>query len=128
MFFLSLIFNLQFLSHDVPLFDSIISDLFPGVVLPAPDHGSLEVSIREITRKMNLQPVPCFIKKIIQVSKYSSYLYVIAFSVEYIISDCLLSEFSISHPLLHYKALDAWYSHFTYANTSSCGKLLLVSQ
>ncbi|KAM4037486.1 dynein axonemal heavy chain 3-like [Anomaloglossus baeobatrachus] len=57
----------KFLSHDVPLFDSIISDLFPGVVMPAPDHGSLEVSIREITRKMNLQPVPCFIKKIIQI-------------------------------------------------------------
>ncbi|XP_073507678.1 dynein axonemal heavy chain 3-like [Phyllobates terribilis] len=57
----------KFLSHDVPLFDSIISDLFPGVILPAPDHGSLEVSIREITKKMNLQPVTCFIKKIIQI-------------------------------------------------------------
>ncbi|XP_073413059.1 dynein axonemal heavy chain 3-like [Dendrobates tinctorius] len=57
----------KFLSHDVPLFDSIISDLFPGVILPAPDHGSLEVSIREITKKMNLQLVPCFIKKIIQI-------------------------------------------------------------
>ncbi|XP_073479664.1 dynein axonemal heavy chain 3-like [Aquarana catesbeiana] len=57
----------KFLSHDIPLFDSIISDLFPGVIVPTPDHGSLEVSIREITRKMNLQPVPCFIKKIIQI-------------------------------------------------------------
>ncbi|KAM4676017.1 dynein axonemal heavy chain 3-like [Discoglossus pictus] len=57
----------KFLSHDIPLFDSIISDLFPGVVLPAPDHGSLEVSIREIIREMNLQPVTCFIKKIIQI-------------------------------------------------------------
>ncbi|XP_031754732.1 dynein heavy chain 3, axonemal [Xenopus tropicalis] len=57
----------KFLSHDIPLFDSIISDLFPGVALPTPDHGSLEVSVREITHKMNLQPVPCFIKKIIQI-------------------------------------------------------------
>ncbi|XP_063786085.1 dynein axonemal heavy chain 3-like [Pseudophryne corroboree] len=57
----------KFLSHDIPIFDSIISDLFPGVILPTPDHGSLEMSIREITRKMNLQPVPCFIKKIIQI-------------------------------------------------------------
>ncbi|XP_053575219.1 dynein axonemal heavy chain 3-like [Bombina bombina] len=57
----------KFLSHDIPLFDSIISDLFPGVVLPPPDHGCLEVSIREIAMKMNLQPVPCFIKKIIQI-------------------------------------------------------------
>ncbi|KAM9311612.1 dynein axonemal heavy chain 3-like [Gastrophryne carolinensis] len=57
----------KFLSHDVPLFDSIISDLFPGVIVPTADHGSLAESIREITRKMNLQPVPCFIKKIIQI-------------------------------------------------------------
>uniref|UniRef100_A0A8C5PIE1 AAA+ ATPase domain-containing protein n=1 Tax=Leptobrachium leishanense TaxID=445787 RepID=A0A8C5PIE1_9ANUR len=57
----------KFLSHDIPLFDSIISDLFPEVVLPTSDHGSLDVSIREITEKMNLQPVPCFIKKIIQI-------------------------------------------------------------
>ncbi|KAM8971996.1 dynein axonemal heavy chain 3-like [Pelodytes ibericus] len=57
----------KFLSHDIPLFDSIISDLFPGVVLPTSDHGSLDVSIREITEKMNLQPVPCFIRKIIQI-------------------------------------------------------------
>ncbi|XP_053321162.1 dynein axonemal heavy chain 3-like [Spea bombifrons] len=57
----------KFLSHDIPLFDSIISDLFPGVALPSSDHGSLSVSIREIIQKMNLQPVPCFIKKIIQI-------------------------------------------------------------
>uniref|UniRef100_H3ANA7 AAA+ ATPase domain-containing protein n=1 Tax=Latimeria chalumnae TaxID=7897 RepID=H3ANA7_LATCH len=57
----------KFLSHDIPLFDSIISDLFPGVVLPTPDHGHLEISIREIIHRMKLQPVPWFIKKIIQI-------------------------------------------------------------
>ncbi|KAG6928323.1 dynein, axonemal, heavy chain 7, partial [Chelydra serpentina] len=53
-------------SHDSPLFDSIISDLFPRVVLPTPDHGILDVSIREIMQKMNLQLVLWYIKKIIQ--------------------------------------------------------------
>ncbi|KAG8439501.1 hypothetical protein GDO86_005633 [Hymenochirus boettgeri] len=57
----------KFLSHDIPLFDSIIADLFPGVDIPNSDHGSLEISVREIAEKMNLQPVPCFIKKIIQI-------------------------------------------------------------
>ncbi|XP_030409737.1 dynein heavy chain 7, axonemal-like, partial [Gopherus evgoodei] len=53
-------------SHDSPLFDSIISDLFPRVVLPTPDHGILDVSIREIMQKMNLQAFLWYIKKIMQ--------------------------------------------------------------
>ncbi|XP_067915582.1 dynein axonemal heavy chain 3-like [Heterodontus francisci] len=57
----------KFLSHDIPLFDSIISDLFPGVVLPTRHHGNLEISIREIIDGFNLQPSPWFIEKIIQI-------------------------------------------------------------
>uniref|UniRef100_UPI00398E963E dynein axonemal heavy chain 3-like n=1 Tax=Pristiophorus japonicus TaxID=55135 RepID=UPI00398E963E len=57
----------KFLSHDIPLFDSIISDLFPGVVLPTRHHGNLEISIREIIHGLHLQPTPWFIEKIIQI-------------------------------------------------------------
>uniref|UniRef100_A0A8D2M3G4 Dynein axonemal heavy chain 3 n=1 Tax=Zonotrichia albicollis TaxID=44394 RepID=A0A8D2M3G4_ZONAL len=57
----------KFLSQDVPLFQGIISDLFPGVVLPTPDYDVFIKALTENIEKMNLQPVPWFIGKIIQV-------------------------------------------------------------
>ncbi|NXN95540.1 DYH3 protein, partial [Rhinopomastus cyanomelas] len=57
----------KFLSQDVPLFQGIISDLFPGVVLPTPDYGLFVQALTENIKKMNLQPVPWFIGKIIQI-------------------------------------------------------------
>lgn len=45
----------------------IISDLFPGVVLPTPDYDLLIKALTENIKKMNLQPVPWFLGKIIQV-------------------------------------------------------------
>ena len=61
------LFVLQFLSHDIPLFEGIISDLFPGVELPSPDYACLEEALREKIALANLQCVPWFMTKIIQV-------------------------------------------------------------
>ena len=56
----------KFLSHDVPLFKGIISDLFPGVVLPKADYALMEIAMREACVEMNLQPDPYFFLKTIQ--------------------------------------------------------------
>ncbi|XP_076804189.1 dynein axonemal heavy chain 3-like isoform X1 [Clavelina lepadiformis] len=57
----------KFLAQDVPLFNGIISDLFPGVVLPEPDYDVFLQALKDNLRKHNLQPVPWYIDKIIQV-------------------------------------------------------------
>ncbi|XP_019505362.1 PREDICTED: dynein heavy chain 3, axonemal [Hipposideros armiger] len=57
----------KFLAQDVPLFQGIISDLFPGVVLPKPDYEVFVDALNENIKKMKLQPVPWFIGKIIQI-------------------------------------------------------------
>uniref|UniRef100_A0A3P8Y127 Dynein axonemal heavy chain 3 n=1 Tax=Esox lucius TaxID=8010 RepID=A0A3P8Y127_ESOLU len=57
----------KFLAQDVPLFQGIISDLFPGVVLPKPDYELLMEALNDNITKLKLQPVPWFITKIIQV-------------------------------------------------------------
>ncbi|XP_071775394.2 dynein axonemal heavy chain 3 [Centroberyx gerrardi] len=57
----------KFLAQDVPLFQGIISDLFPGVVLPKPDYDLLLKALNDNIAKLKLQPVPWFIGKIIQV-------------------------------------------------------------
>lgn len=65
--YLVLPFFFQFLSQDLPLFEGIVSDLFPGITLPSPDHGVLEEALKKNIRKMGLQAVPWFVDKVIQV-------------------------------------------------------------
>ena len=56
----------KFLSQDVSLFNGIISDLFPGVVLPKADYSKMETAMMEACVEMNLQPDEYFFLKTIQ--------------------------------------------------------------
>ena len=56
----------KFLSHDLPLFNAIISDLFPDVDIPNTENAELIGQIREEITKQNLPVVDDFVEKVIQ--------------------------------------------------------------
>lgn len=56
----------KFLSHDIPLFRGITSDLFPGVTLPEADYRIFLDTTREVALKHEVQTVPVFEEKLIQ--------------------------------------------------------------
>ncbi|KAL0210609.1 hypothetical protein RCL1_005045 [Eukaryota sp. TZLM3-RCL] len=56
----------KFLADDIPLFNGIISDLFPGIKPLAVDYGSLMKSIEDSVVELGLQPQPDFTMKVIQ--------------------------------------------------------------
>ena len=55
----------KFTTADIPLFLGILSDLFPGLVMPEQDYGNLEWAMEEQAKKMNIQMVPSFKEKTI---------------------------------------------------------------
>lgn len=57
----------KFLAQDVPLFNGIYTDLFPGIDLPKPDRDELIVLVKKRLEKRNLQATDWFMEKIIQV-------------------------------------------------------------
>uniref|UniRef100_A0A8C4EEV4 Dynein axonemal heavy chain 12 n=1 Tax=Dicentrarchus labrax TaxID=13489 RepID=A0A8C4EEV4_DICLA len=56
----------KFLSHDIPLFNGITSDLFPGISLPEADYQLFLEVAEECCKKHNVQPTQVFIQKMIQ--------------------------------------------------------------
>jgi dynein heavy chain len=56
----------KFLKDDIPLFENIIIDLFPGVERPNVDYGDLDTSIDNACAHYNVQKVTLFNEKIIQ--------------------------------------------------------------
>ncbi|XP_050464456.1 dynein axonemal heavy chain 12-like [Cataglyphis hispanica] len=56
----------KFLTRDIPLFQGIVSDLFPGLILPSPDYTALFSAVNDIAKKKNIQPVSVFLLKIVQ--------------------------------------------------------------
>ncbi|KAL3321293.1 Dynein heavy chain 3, axonemal, partial [Cichlidogyrus casuarinus] len=57
----------KFLAQDIPLFEGIISDLFPGINLPEGDYGAFYDSIGQVLESKSMKNVPWYVGKILQV-------------------------------------------------------------
>jgi dynein heavy chain len=56
----------KFLEQDLPLFRSIIQDLFPTVDVPFVDYGVLQTAIEQALANQKLQNVPSYVTKVLQ--------------------------------------------------------------
>ncbi|RTG86185.1 dynein heavy chain, axonemal [Schistosoma bovis] len=57
----------KFLSYDIPLFEGIISDLFPGIQLPKYDYNQFIDCLHEQLNNHQLQYIPWYLNKILQI-------------------------------------------------------------
>lgn len=57
----------KFLAPDVPLFNSIVKDLFPGVVLPPPDRTKMVKCFTESAYDLQVQLLPNVTEKVLQI-------------------------------------------------------------
>ncbi|CAH8647966.1 unnamed protein product [Schistosoma rodhaini] len=57
----------KFLSQDIPLFEGIISDLFPGIQLPKGDYDQFINCLYKQLNQHQLQSIPWYINKILQI-------------------------------------------------------------
>ena len=53
----------KFLSFDLPLFNNIMGDLFPGIERPDIPYTELKKSIRKVLKRDNLQWTDHFVEK-----------------------------------------------------------------
>lgn len=56
----------KFLTIDIPLFEGIISDLFPGIKSMETDYSLMKREFLIVCQELNLQPEECFFTKIVQ--------------------------------------------------------------
>jgi len=56
----------KFLKEDLPLFNAIVKDLFPGFDLPTPEYKDLKRALEASMEHVKLQPDEIMISKIIQ--------------------------------------------------------------
>lgn len=57
----------KFLSPDVPLFNGIVSDLFPGVEIEPPDRSNMRAAFQEACHNQRLMPEEYFWDKVVQI-------------------------------------------------------------
>jgi dynein heavy chain len=56
----------KFVQDDIPLFQALIQDLFPDVLIPESDYGDLELAVNNSYESLGLQKVPKLTTKVIQ--------------------------------------------------------------
>jgi dynein heavy chain len=56
----------KFLKDDLPLFNALVQDLFPGIVIPEVNYGELADQIAKSCAALKLQHVAELVLKVIQ--------------------------------------------------------------